>query len=387
MSRRQANSDQTAPAQPSIARARQDDATAEPKPLIVKSLEPVISQADHHLAATAELGSCDFWVGDCRELIPVIPACREKRIDLVFADPPFNWNRAYDKWDDQMSQEAYLKFTGDWIDLCVDSLSPTGSIWINIPDDWAAEIVVHLKKRRLHMVNWCVWHYRFGQNTNSRFINSKVHALYFAKDPARRTWNPDAVLEQSDRAAVYNDPRTMDKKDGVAPGLRIPMDVWYGPFWGRVQGNNAERRANHDNQLPETYLERVIRCSSNPGQTVLDPFIGSGTTPVIARFLGRHFVGTEFSDANAASAFARVEAGPVRITREPRVGSTAITTRRSGTSAEAKATRKANQHENRGLKAGTNRSDRSNGAKPSAAAADAGERVRARTRSKGVENA
>ena len=49
------------------------------------------------------------------------------------------------------------------------------------PDDWAAEIVVHLKGRHLSMVNWCIWHYRFGQNTTTRFINSKVHALYFTK--------------------------------------------------------------------------------------------------------------------------------------------------------------------------------------------------------------
>jgi hypothetical protein len=148
-------------------------------------------------------------------------------------------------------------------------------------------------------------------------------------------------MELSDRASVYNDPRTFEKKDGAPQGLRIPMDVWYGPYWGRIQGNNTERRANHDNQLPEVYLERVIRCSSNPGQIVLDPFIGSGTTPVVARALGRHFVGTEFSDANAASAFQRVEAGPIRVTREPRIMSTAITGKRAGTAAQDKAMRRA----------------------------------------------
>ena len=107
-----------------------------------------------------------------------------------------------------MSAEEYTQFTYDWIDLCVDALKPTGAIWVNIPDDWAAEIVVHLKKRELTMINWCVWHYRFGQNTKSRFINSKVHALYFAKDPNNRTWNPDPILEESDRRAIYSDART-----------------------------------------------------------------------------------------------------------------------------------------------------------------------------------
>ena len=90
-----------------------------------------------------------------------------------------------------------------------------------VPDDSAAEIVVHLKKIGLHMVNWCVWHYRFGQNTTGRFINSKVHALYFCKDPNKRTWNPDPILEVSDRRAIYGDPRTESKKDGMPAGMRV----------------------------------------------------------------------------------------------------------------------------------------------------------------------
>ena len=206
-------------------------------------------------------------------------------MDLVFADPPFNWNRAYDTWDDSMPEEEYLTFTFDWIDLCVKALRPGGTLWINIPDDWAAEIVCYLKHRLprkppgvVAMPNWCIWHYRFGQNSTERFINSKVHALCFVKAGAAHTWNPKEVLELSDRAAIYADPRTMSKKDGMPAGKRVPMDVWYGQFWGRVQGNNKERRPGHDNQLPEVYLERVIRATSNPGDLVMDPFLGSGTT-------------------------------------------------------------------------------------------------------------
>lgn len=262
---------------------------------------------------------CRVFVGDSRELLRSVPECATRGIDLIFADPPFNWNRDYDRlktgetWDDRsMSNEEYLGFTRSWLDGCVDALGPTGSMWVNIPDDWAAEIVVHLKSRRMHMVNWCVWHYRFGQNTTSRFINSKVHALYFAKDPLKRTWNPDEVLEVSDRAAIYGDERTFNKKDGIAAGMRVPMDVWYGQYWGRIQGNNKERRANHDNQLPEVYLERVIRATSNPGDLVLDPFLGSGTTGVVAHALERRFIGFEYSPANARSAFERIGLGMVR---------------------------------------------------------------------------
>jgi site-specific DNA-methyltransferase (adenine-specific) len=257
---------------------------------------------------------CRVYVGDCRELLPRIPEVRAGTLDAVFADPPFNWNRAYDKWDDSMPVKEYLDFTYSWLDLCIGGLRDGGALWVNIPDDWAAEIVVHLKKRGLHMENWCIWHYRFGQNVTERFINSKVHVLYFLKgSPEKRTWNPHEVLEMSDRASTYFDPRTLSKKDGMPAGKRVPMDVWYGQYWGRVQGNNKERRGYHDNQLPEVYLERVLRATTNEGDLVLDPFLGSGTTAVLAHALKRRFIGTEFSDQNARSAFERIKAGPIRL--------------------------------------------------------------------------
>jgi site-specific DNA-methyltransferase (adenine-specific) len=264
---------------------------------------------------------CEIYVGDCRHVLKELKELHGK-VDLVFADPPFNWNRAYDKWDDSMPREDYLRFTEEWLDLCIDLLRPGGAFWINIPDDTAAEIVVHLKKRGLEMENWCIWHYRFGQNTKSRFINSKVHALWFMKPGGPRTWNAEAVLEPSDRATTYFDPRTFDKKDGLPGGKRVPMDVWYGKYWGRVQGNNKERRGRHDNQLPEVYLERVIAACSDPGDLVVDPFVGSGTTAVMAHAMERRFVGTEYSRANAKSAHERVKLGPVK--REKDDGGTAI---------------------------------------------------------------
>jgi DNA modification methylase len=289
------------------------------------------------------------YIGDCTERIA---ECARGTVDLVFADPPFNWNRDYDRdrarehleasdehdaWHDAMPREDYIDFTHRWLDACRATLRPGGAFWINIPDDTAAEIVVHLKRpsraagggRRelpaLEMVNWCIWHYRFGQNTTSRFINSKVHALYFVDPRGPRTWNPESVLELSDRRAIYSDPRTEEKNDGMPPGMRVPMDVWYGKFWGRIQGNNKERRPGHDNQLPEVYLRRVVRACSDPGMTVMDPFLGSGTTGVIAYHENRNFIGCEYSAANARSAWERItKIGPLPRGQEEQPQSTAI---------------------------------------------------------------
>lgn len=265
-------------------------------------------------------------VGDCREVLANLPGGLNGNVDLIFADPPFNWKRGYDRWDDEMPEVEYLSFTYDWLDACCRALRPGGALWVNIPDDWAAEIACYLKGRtavlatgeqrrvacRMDMENWCVWHFRFGQNTTARFINSKVHALYFVKHGGERTWNPGAVLELSDRAAIYGDERTLSKRDGMPAGKRVPMDVWYGPYFGRVQGNSKERRHYHDNQLPEAYLARVVLACSNPGEKVLDPFLGSGTTGVVAHALGRNFTGIEFSEHNAELAFDRICAGPAR---------------------------------------------------------------------------
>ncbi len=294
------------------------------EPAKPRSLEPAHSLADPDTRV---------YVGDCRDVLAHLPD--KGKVDLVFADPPFNWDVPYDEWKDGMPRAEYERFTYDWLDACIEVLSPTGSLWVNIPDDTAAEAAMHLKRRGLTMINWCIWHFRFGQNRKDSFIMSKVHVLYFVKDAAQRTWNPEAVMEPSDRATVYFDPRTLNKESNV--GMRVPMDVWYGQYWGRIQGNNIERRKQHHNQIPEVYLERVIRACSNEGDLVLDPFLGSGTTCTVARALKRRSIGVEFSKVNAASAFERIKSGAVRVggPSKPPAGNAIFAARK--TKAETKA--------------------------------------------------
>ena len=256
---------------------------------------------------TLEDPKTEVLVGDCRKVLDAFPP---EHFRLVFADPPFNWDVKYGGWNDGMPRDDYLKFTYQWLSECFRVLDPRGSLWVNIPDDTAAEVVIFGKECGLHLRDWCLWHYRFGQHTDRKFIVSKTHALHFVKSNEHYVWNPEAVKEPSDRASIYGDPRTRETR---SPGLRVPLDVWYGEHWGRVQGNNKERRPAHQNQLPEVYLERVIRSCSNEGDRVLDPFLGSGTTCVVARTLGRESVGIEYSEELAASAFRRILEGAVRV--------------------------------------------------------------------------
>lgn len=285
-----------------MQRAAADQMASGSISLLGDAVEPhVPSGSSISPAFRADDPATDVYLGDCRD---VLAAIEPGTVDLVFADPPFNWEVPYDEWDDGMPRAEYERFTYDWLDGCIRALSDRGSLWVNIGDDTAAEVVIHLKRRGFTMINWCVWHFRFGQHRHSSFIMSKVHALYFARDPATRIWNPDDVLEPSDRASIYADPRTMSKSSNK--GMRVPMDVWYGKYWGRIQGNNLERRHQHHNQIPEVYLERVIRACSNEGDLVLDPFLGSGTTCTVARAYRRRSIGIEHSKANATSAWDRI---------------------------------------------------------------------------------
>lgn len=247
-------------------------------------------------------------VGDCRQLMPTWT----EQPQLLFADPPFNIGHPYNGYRDRMPWDDYRNFTVEWVSAAVG----TGAelLAIHCPDS-VAELVIETQCTRPYQrVAWVIWHYRFGQCGRGSWINSKAHCLVYAKDPDQYTWNPDAVEVPSDRASTYGDKRIHETEHG---GRRVPFDVWGipsdGPFWGRVQGNSKERRKGHPNQLPEVYLERLIRAYTNPGDLVADPFVGSGTTPTVAVAMGRRFVGCEISEESAFSASRRVCEGAVRV--------------------------------------------------------------------------
>lgn len=255
---------------------------------------------------------CQIYIGDCRSIMPHL---REQRFDCIFADPPFNLREPYSQWKNSLSATDYRTMTKEWLSECVRLLSPTGSFWVNCPNEIAARIVVHLEdKHKLILADWCIWHYRFGQWTGKGFIRSHTNALHFVKSRKLAIWNPTDVLVQSDRATKYNDARTKTTRQ---PGKCVPLDVWGvesdGPYWGRVQGNNAERRPLHPKQLPEKYIERAIRASTRPDSVVFTPFVGSGTELTVARALGLRSVGIEIGEREARSALDRIKNGAVRI--------------------------------------------------------------------------
>ncbi len=224
--------------------------------------------------------------GDCVEILAKV---QEPFADLIFADPPFNIGYKYDVYEDRRAYEEYYAWTERWMRACVQrALKPAGSFWVAIGDEYAAEVKLIGDRLGLHLRNWVIWHYTFGQNTKRKFARSHAHLFYWTRDPKQFTFNDMAVRVPSDRQREYHDKRA----SGTG---KIPDDVW--TEFPRVCGTFRKREAWHPCQMPETLLARIVRASTQPGDVVLDPFAGSGTTLAVAKKTGREYVGIDISEA------------------------------------------------------------------------------------------
>lgn len=249
--------------------------------------------------------------GDCLRILAGLPA---GSVDLVFADPPFNIGYEYDRYDDRRSKDEYLAWAERWLKEVRRVLKPTGSFWLAIGDEYVAEHKVRLDALGLTMRNWVIWHYTFGVHCERKFTRSHAHLLYYVADAKRFTFNADAIRVPSARQMVYADRRANPK--GRVPDdtwvlrpqedarfFRPDGDTWYVP---RICGTFKER-TGHPCQMPEAVLDRILRVTTNPGDVVLDPFAGSGTTLVVAKRLGRRFLGIELSENYADEVRQRLE--------------------------------------------------------------------------------
>ena len=224
----------------------------------------------------------------CGDCIAVLNGVGEPGFaDLVFADPPFNIGYQYDKYEDNVEKDRYLHWTRDWMAACVRILRPHGSFYIAIGDEYAANVRMIGEELGLTLRNWIIWHYTFGQQTKTMFARSHAHIFYFVRDAKNFTFNDYAIRVPSDRQLIYNDSRA------DARG-KMPDDVW--TDYSRVCGTFKERLGWHPCQMPELLLARIISVSSNEGDVVLDPFVGSGTTAAVAHMLGRDYVGIDISE-------------------------------------------------------------------------------------------
>nr|WP_246669131.1 site-specific DNA-methyltransferase [Ancylobacter sp. TS-1] len=242
--------------------------------------------------------------GDCVAALSRLPAAS---VDLIFADPPYNLqlqgelkrpddsrvDAVDDAWDKFESFEAYDAFTRAWLLAARRVLKPTGTLWVIGSYHNIFRVGAMLQDLDFWILNDIVW-----RKTNPmpnfrgrRFTNAHETLIWAAREPGGKgyTFNYEAMKAANEDVQMRSD--------------------WLFPICsGAERLKDDDGHKVHPTQKPEALLARVILSASKPGDVVLDPFLGSGTTAAVAKRLGRHFVGIERDPVYADAAQARIDA-------------------------------------------------------------------------------
>jgi modification methylase len=240
--------------------------------------------------------------GDCVTELEKLPAAS---VDLVFADPPYNLqlegrltrpdqsevDAVNDDWDKFASFSAYDDFTRAWLIACRRVLKPNGVLWVIGSYHNIFRVGAILQDLGFWILNDIVW-----RKTNPmpnfrgrRFANAHETLIWASRDREGKgyTFNYDALKAANDELQMRSD--------------------WLFPICtGNERLKGGEGRKVHPTQKPEALLHRVLLASTKPGDVILDPFFGTGTTGAVAKRLGRHFVGVEREADYIAAATARI---------------------------------------------------------------------------------
>ena len=226
-------------------------------------------------------------LGDCREILPGLPA---ESIDMVFADPPYNlqlqqelWrpnitrvDAVDDDWDQFGSFDEYDRFTRDWLLACQRVLKPTGTLWVIGTYHNIFRVGTILQDLGYWILNNVVW-IKTNPMPNFRgvrFTNAHETLIWAQKcRGSSYTFNYHAMKSLNDELQMRSD--------------------WLLPICSGKERLRENGQKAHPTQKPESLLYRVISASSNPGDVILDPFFGTGTTGAVARRLHRHWIGVE----------------------------------------------------------------------------------------------
>ena len=203
---------------------------------------------------------------------------KSETVNLIIADPPYNVGKDYGNNQDSWAAEDYSTFTIEWLREAVRLLKPNGSIYCFMGFRHISELYRAMEDDfDLSFVNWICWHYTQGLGKRKGFSARHDDILLFSKSKDY-TFNLDAIrIPQK----YY---RSINNMRGANPG-----DVWEFSHIHYCQKN----RQKHPTQKPEGLIERMVRASSNEGDVVLDPFLGSGTTARVCQQLGRACLGIE----------------------------------------------------------------------------------------------
>jgi len=268
----------------------------EPHPLELNMNNPPRFQPDQVI-----LGNC---IAGMKEM-------PEESIDLVITDPPFaidfkaqrtNYNRTGSRVLEgyrEIPAEDYPQFTHDWMQGVWRILKDTGSVYIFSGWNNLKDILVAADSIGFTTVNHIIWKYQFGVVTKRKFVTSHYHCLFLCKDDRKRQFYPFERFGKDEKTAQGGSAHYKDKED-----------VWYikREYW------TGDKKT--PTKLPRELIEKILTYSSAPGDTVFDPFMGSGQVAVVSKLLKRHYYGFEIVEEYHAFISERLSSGSYRLSAD-----------------------------------------------------------------------
>ena len=241
--------------------------------------------------------------GDAFDMLPRLPAAS---YDLLFADPPYNIAKMFGgERTRRKTDEDYEAWLEGWLRLCAPLLKPTASVYLC--GDWRSGAAIQrVGSTYFTLRNRITWEREKGRGAAANWKNASEDVWFFTVGD-EYTFNLEAVKQRRRVIAPYKEngePKDWnDTQDGKFRDTH-PSNLWTDltvPFW------SMQENTDHPTQKPEKLLAKVILASTNPGDAVLDPFAGSGTTAVVAKKLGRRFTAIERDEEYCLFALKRLE--------------------------------------------------------------------------------
>jgi site-specific DNA-methyltransferase (adenine-specific) len=235
--------------------------------------------------------------GDALEIMSQIP---DDSVDVTFADPPFNLKKSYEQYEDDKETRDYLDWCKQWLNEMVRITKPTGSIFVHNIPKWLTYYSCYLNEIAYfkHWIAWDAMGAPLGKTILPNhygilwYVKSRNFKFYDIRAPHRYCRECNALLKD------YG-----GKKHLIHPFGTLVSDVWTDIY--RIR--HSKRRDEHPCQLPVHLLERLILMTTDVGDTVLDPFIGTGTFAIAAKRLGRKYIGIDIDDKYVAISREKLE--------------------------------------------------------------------------------